>query len=267
MPWRERGALPILLAAVAILGMIFLMVPIVVIFPLSIDTSPMLRFPPRGFTLRWYQEYLTSESWLDATFLSLRVATLASLIATMAGTLAAIGMHRTRIPGHRLISIVLITPVLLPLVVVAIAIYNIYAVLGLIGTQFGIALAHSVLAIPFVLLNVNAALQAIPRSYEEAALSLGAGPLAAARIVTLPLIWRGVAAGAVFAFVISFDEVVIAMFLSSVSATTLPKKMLDGIFFDLSPVLAAISGVLVLFNIALSGLGLALANAAKRIAA
>ncbi len=128
-------------------------------------------------------------------------------------------------------------------------------------------MAHSVLAIPFVLLNVNAALQAIPRSYEEAALSLGATPLDAVRIVTVPLIWRGVAAGAVFAFVISFDEVVIAMFLSSISTTTLPKKMLDGIFYDLSPVLAAISGVLVLFNIAFAILGLALANAAKRVAA
>ncbi len=264
---RERGAVPTLMVVVGVLGMIFLVVPIVVIFPLSIDTSPMLRFPPQGFTMRWYEEYLTSENWLDATVLSLRIAFLASLIATLAGTLAAIGMHRSRVPGHQLLSIVLITPVLLPLVVVAIAIYNVYAALGLVGTEVGIALAHSVLAIPFVLLNVNAALQAIPRSYEEAALSLGATPLDAVRIVTVPLIWRGVAAGAVFAFVISFDEVVIAMFLSSISTTTLPKKMLDGIFYDLSPVLAAISGVLVLFNIAFAILGLALANAAKRVAA
>jgi ABC-type spermidine/putrescine transport system permease subunit II len=264
---RERGALPNLMVLVGVLGMIFLVVPILVIFPLSIDTSPMLRFPPRGFTLRWYEEYLTSEGWLDATFLSLRIAFLASLIATLAGTLAAIGMNRTRVPGNKVLSVVLITPILLPLVVVAIAVYNVYAALGLIGTEIGIALAHSVLAIPFVLLNVNAALQAVPRSYEEAALSLGATPLAAVRIVTVPLIWRGVAAGAVFAFVISFDEVVIAMFLSSVSTSTLPKKMLDGIFFDLSPVLAAISSILVLFNIALAVLGLALANAAKRATA
>lgn len=263
---HKHGVLPLLMTVVGVFGMIFLMLPILVIFPLSIDTSPMLRFPPQGFTLHWYEEFLTSESWLDATFVSLRVAFVASLIATLAGTLAAIGMHRARVPGHQVISIVLIMPVLLPLVVVAIAIYNLYAALNLVGTELGIALAHSVLAIPFVLLNVNAALQAVPRSYEEAALSLGAAPLVAVWIVTLPLIWRGVAAGAVFAFVISFDEVVIAMFLSSVSTSTLPKKMLDGIFFDLSPVLAAISGLMVLFNIALAILGMTFAKAAKRVA-
>jgi putative spermidine/putrescine transport system permease protein len=115
-----------------------------------------------------------------------------------------------------------------------------------------------------VILNVNSALAALPRSYEEASLSLGASPITSLWLVTIPLIWRGIAAGAIFAFVISFDEVVIAMFLSSIDTTTLPKKMLDGIFFDLSPILAAISAVLIIFNIALALLGLALANKTRK---
>ncbi len=264
MPRLEAGWISVVLGVLAALGLFYLIVPIVMIFPLSVDPSPMLRFPPQDFSLTWYKEYLSDAGWIESTFISLRIATIASIIATVVGTSAAIAMHRHRIPGHAILSILLIMPMMLPLVVVAIAIYGVYARLGLVGTELGIALAHSVLAMPFVVLNVNAALAALPKSYEEAALSLGATHATSIRLVTVPLIWRGIAAGGVFAFVISFDEVVIAMFLSSISSTTLPKRMLDGIFFDLSPILAAVSAVLVLFNIALAVIGLALANASKR---
>jgi len=261
----EAGWISLILGVIGIFGLIYLTVPLIMVFPLSVDSGSMLRFPPQDFSFKWYAKYLTSADWIDATFISLRIATVASVVAIIVGTSAAIAMHRHRIPGHNLVSVMIIMPIMLPLVVVAIAIYGVYAKLGLVGTELGIALAHSVLAMPFVVLNVNAALSAMPKSYEEAALSLGANHVTSIRLVTIPLIWRGIAAGGVFAFVISFDEVVIAMFLSSIDSTTLPKKMLDGIFFDLRPILAAVSAVLVLVNIVLAVAGLALANASKRV--
>ena len=260
----RRGWVGIALTVLAVGGFMFLITPIVMLIPLSIDPSPFIRFPPQGVTLHWYVEYLTTKKWIDSTILSLEVAAGASLIATVLGTLAAIGLVRGGFAARRAIALLLISPMLLPLVVVAIAIYGVYAALGLVGRPVGLILAHAVLAVPFVLLNVTAALQAVPRAYEEAAMSLGAMPLVVLARVTLPLIWRGVAAGGVFAFVISFDEVVIAMFLSSTTAITLPKRMFDGIFYDLSPVLAAISVILVLFNIILALTGFALAKAGRR---
>ena len=126
--------------------------------------------------------------------------------------------------------------------------------------KLALVLAHSVLGIPFVMLNVASALRGVPAELDDAAMSLAASPLATLFGVTLPLIWRGILAGAIFAFVVSFDEVVIAMFLSSSTTATLPKRMLDGIFYDLTPVLAAVSALLVIFNIVLALIGLSLAG-------
>ena len=264
---RSRGWIPWCLRSLALVGLVYLIIPLLMLFPLSVDPSPFIRFPPQGFSLTWYAAYFTSGPWIDSTLLSLRVGLGASAIATVVGTLAAIGLVRGRFPGRAVIGVLLISPMLLPLIVVAIAIYSVYAALQLVGQPSGLILAHSVLAIPFVILNVGAALQAVPNDYEEAALSLGANPAVVLVRVTLPLIWRGIAAGAVFAFVISFDEVVIAMFLSGTSAITLPKRLLDGIFYDLSPVLAAISASLVILNVALASLGLALAKGTGRATA
>ncbi|MFI4986652.1 MAG: ABC transporter permease [Alphaproteobacteria bacterium] len=264
---REIGGAGVLLVAVGLLALAFLLVPILMIFPLSIDPGPMLRFPPTGFTLTWYAQYLSDDRWIASTLLSLRIALSASVLATVLGTAAAMGFARGRVVGARAAALALLSPIVLPSIVTAVAIYGIYSALGLVGTTLGIILAHTVLGVPFVLLNVGAALRAVPRAYDEAAASLGAAPVTALLIVTLPLVWRGVAAGAVFAFVTSFDEVVIAMFLSSATAATLPKRMLDGIFYDLTPVLAAISAILVLFNVALALIGLSLMRTDRPAAA
>lgn len=260
----EAGWVTAVMWVIASIGMVFLLVPLIMIFPLALDTGPMLRFPPRDVGFDWFKAYLTDADWMKATFISLRIAAVSTCIATLTGLFAAIALHRQDVPGRSIINVILVLPMMLPLVVVAISIYGVYAKIGLVGTEFGIALAHSVLCLPFVMLNVNSALAAMPKSYEEASLSLGASPLTGIWFVTIPLIWPGIAAGAIFAFVISFDEVVIAMFLSSIETTTLPKKMLDGIFFDLSPILAAISAVLILFNILMAVIGLALASASKK---
>jgi putative spermidine/putrescine transport system permease protein len=251
------------MCGLAIVGFAFLATPILMVFPLSVDPSPTLRFPPSGFSLRWYEAYFSSEPWMSSTVLSLQVAAGATCVASVVGTLAAIGLIRGGFPGRRALGMLLISPLLLPTVVVAIAIYRVYAAMRLVGTPLGLISAHAVLGVPFVVLNVAAALRAVPPSYEEAALSLGATPLTVLREITLPLAWRGVIAGAVFAFVVSFDEVVIAMFMSGTTAITLPKRMLDGIFFELSPTVAAVSALLVIANVALATTGLALAHARR----
>ncbi len=264
---RERGLVDYAMTVVGLSAMIFLAIPILMIFPLSIDPNFILKFPPTGFTFKWYERFFNSADWIKSTLLSLEIATYASLLATAVGTAAAIGLARWPLPGRKAGTVMLMCPILLPHVVVAIAIYGIYVSLGLVGTKHGIALAHSVLGVPFVFLNVTAALRAVPRDYEDAAASLGSNQIATLIFVTLPLIWRGVLAGAIFAFVVSFDEVVIAMFLSSPSAMTLPKRLLDGIFYDLSPVLAAVSAILVLFNVTLALAGLSLAKIRQRTTA
>jgi ABC-type spermidine/putrescine transport system permease subunit II len=170
-------------------------------------------------------------------------------------------MSRGHIRGAAAWSFLLISPMLVPHIVLAVAMYSVFSSLGLAGSKIGLALAHGVLGLPFVILNVAASLRDLPKDTENAAMSLGARPVAVLLEITVPLIWRGILAGAIFAFVVSFDEVVISMFLSSSSSPTLPKRMLDGIFFDLSPILAAVSASLVVFNVALASMAVLLTRA------
>jgi ABC-type spermidine/putrescine transport system permease subunit II len=260
VPLREHGGVHQLMRAVALASLLFLTAPIVMLFPLSIEPGSTLRFPPTGFSLRWYAEYFSNIAWINSTVLSFEIAVYASLLATFLGTAAAIGVGRGRVPGQWAVRIVLISPMLLPTIVVAVAIYGVYSSLGLVGSKLGIAMAHGVLGIPFVMLNVGSALRGVPKDYDEAALSLGANRFHAIWLVVLPLVWRGIAAGAVFTFVISFDEVVIAKFLSSATEPTLPKRMLDGVFYDLTPLLASVSVMLVVINMLLVIIGLRLTN-------
>lgn len=241
-------------------GLLFLAMPILMIFPLSLDPRDIISFPPNGLSLKWYAQYLTSQPWIRSTLLSLGIAVGASLIATIAGTLAAIGLVLGKFPFKRAVSVLLISPLLLPVVVVAIAVYGVYAAFGLVGSPAALAIAHAVLGLPFVIINVASALTTVPKSLDEAAQSLGATPPVVILTVILPLIWRGVTAGAVFAFAISFDEVVIALFISGDTAITLPRRMFDGIFYELSPIIAAVSGCLVVFNTALAVIGISLSG-------
>lgn len=259
----DRGWVDFAFRLLATAGFIFLMLPLIMMFPLSVEPGTLLRFPPSGFSLHWYAAYFEGREWMASTTLSFVVACGASGIATVAGTLAAVGTVRASAAARSIFSLVLLSPILLPTVVVAIAIYGVYASLRLVGSPIGLILAHAVLTIPFVVLNVTAAAASVPKSIEDAAGSLGASPVAVLLQVTIPLLWRGIAAGAVFAFLVSFDEVVIAMFLSGTQAVTLPKRMLDGIFYEMSPILAAISVLLVLLNVMFAVLGLIFARSAR----
>jgi putative spermidine/putrescine transport system permease protein len=261
----ERSTIGVVMLTLSACAVSFLVAPIIMLFPLSVEPGSILRFPPSGFSLRWYAAYLGSNEWIASTLLSLEIALLATLLATPLGTAAAIGLLRGKPPAARLLQAILVSPMLLPAIVVAIAIYGVYVTLGLVGSKIGIALAHAILGLPFVVLNVSAALRNVPSHYEDAALSLGANRMESIAFVLIPLIWRGVAAGAIFVFVLSFDEVVIAKFLSSSTNSTLPKRMLDGIFFDLTPMLAAVSVLLVLANILLVTIALQFAGRGQKV--
>lgn len=247
----EHGWVTVTFRVLAGVGLIYMLLPIVLMFPLSVEPGQMLRFPPQGFSLHWYSDYFADSAWIASTVVSLKVALGATAIATVLGTLAATGLSRAS-PALRAASLaILMSPIVLPTLLIAVAIYGMYATLQLVGTVTGLIAAHAVLTMPFVILNVSTALSTVPRAFDEAASSLGANPVNTFLYVSLPLISRGIAAGAVMSFLVSFDEVVIGMFLSGVDTTTLPKRMLDGVFYEMTPMLAAVSSLLIAANIVL----------------
>jgi mannopine transport system permease protein len=222
----------------------FLMLPTVLIVPMSFGPDQFLRFPPNGFTLHWYAEYFTDPDWLASTLFSLEVAVLTALLATVIGTLVSLALVGGRLPGRSLIELLVMGPVIVPNIALAIAMFLVFDRLRLVGTLFGFVAAHTALAMPFVVFTVLAALYRFDADLELAALSCGAGRIAAFRHVTLPLIAPGVVSAALFAFIISFDEPVISFFISDLDRKTLPRKMFEDINFNISPTLAAVAAML-----------------------
>jgi ABC-type spermidine/putrescine transport system permease subunit II len=238
----ERIPWPVWVVTALVLA--FLAAPSVLVIAMSFSGGRFLEFPPSTLSLRWYQAYWSSTAWWSATMRSVTVAVMVTAAATTLGTLASIALVRFTVPGKSALRALVVSPVVMPTIVLSIGIYSLYARWRLIGTTTGLVLAHTVLALPFVVLNVSAVLYKLDRSLERAARSLGAGPLRTFTAVMLPLLWPGIASGAVFAFLISFDEIVIAMFVSG-SNPTLPKLMFDGIRYELNPVVAAVSTQLI----------------------
>jgi ABC-type spermidine/putrescine transport system permease subunit II len=231
-------------------GVLFLLVvPVFVIVPLSFSSASFLQFPPPALSLRWYREYFGRADWINPTILSLEVAAAVALVATPLGTLAAFGFVRGAIRQRQLLQAFVVSPMIVPVIVVATALYFSFARLKLIGSIWGLIAAHSVLAIPKVFLLVTATLRGVDPAYERAALSLGASRFWAFVLVTLPLVRTGVAVAAALAFLTSFDEVVVAIFISGSSAVTLPKRMWDGIRLEYDPTITAVSSLLIALTI------------------
>ncbi|MCL4459917.1 MAG: ABC transporter permease [Chloroflexi bacterium] len=228
---------------------IFLILPIFIIIPISFSSSLYLEFPPKGFSLQWYQDYFGGPGWVQATLLSVEVASVVMILATILGTLSAFGFVRGRFPGKGLIYGFILSPLIVPSIITAIAVYFLYASLRLVGTALGMILAHTVLAIPLVVVIVSATLAGFDTSLERAAMSLGANPLQTFRRVTLPIISPGVFTAAIFAFLTSFDEVVIAIFIAGTRAVTLPKKMWEGVWLEINPTIAAVSSFLIVLTV------------------
>lgn len=222
-----------------------LVVPTLIVIPMSFSASHTFQFPPDDWSIRWYREFFASDEWLSALGASLRLGSVVAVIATVLGVAAAFGLDRWVFKGSGLVRSLIMAPMIVPTVVVAIAIYSLFLRWQLVGTMTGFVLAHTVLALPFVVVSVTASLAGYDRRVEAASSSLGAGPMVTFRRVTLPMILPGVGSGFVFAFITSFDEVVVALFLQTPDLVTLPVKMYEGIATDIDPTVAAASSIIV----------------------
>ena len=229
----------------------FLIAPTLAIVPLSFNSEPWFNYPLAGLSLRWYRDFFTSARWQDAMYNSVIVAIFATTLATGLGTLAALGLSRGRLPARGLIMSVLISPMIVPVVISAVAMYFFYADVHLVNTYPGIILAHTALATPFVVITVTATLTGFDHTLSRAAASLGASPLYVFRKVVLPIILPGVISGALFAFVTSWDEVVVVLFLASPAQRTLPLQMFSGIREQISPTITAVATMLLVLSVVL----------------
>jgi putative spermidine/putrescine transport system permease protein len=239
------------LGAVVAAVCVYLVVPTLVVVPVSFTDTDFITFPPQGISWRWYLTFLGEGPWRTSTFTSIIVASLSALLSVALGTLAALGLQRLTPSLARIIVWLLLLPMIVPSIIIAVALYGVFARLGIIGTRLGLILADTLLALPFVVINVSAVMQKLDWHIVDAARSLGAGPIVAFYKVTLPAILPGVAAGFVFAFLTSFDEVVVALFISGIDTVTLPVQMWNGIRFEISPAVAAASSILLIFSVAL----------------
>lgn len=257
---------------------LFLIAPILIIMPLSFNAEPyftfthkMLTLDPEGYSLRWYDQILTfgmsnpdtvreaawwKDAWNNATWLhamknSVLIGVFATVFATALGTLAALGLSRSEMPFRRAIMALLISPMIVPLIITATGLFFFYSKTGLAHTFIGIVMAHAMLGIPFVIITVTATLVGFDHSMTRAAASLGASPITAFRQISLPLILPGVISGALFAFVTSFDEVVVVLFVASYDQRTIPLQMWNGIREQISPTILSVATILVVFSIAL----------------
>ncbi|MEJ8836325.1 ABC transporter permease [Ramlibacter sp. AN1133] len=248
-PLDKLGWWSLRAACVGVLA--FLLVPIIVIVPLSFSDSSFLVYPIPGWSFKWYQNLFTSDDWIRAARNSFIVAPLATVLATVLGTLAAVGLARTDFAFKGALMSLLIAPMVVPIVVVGVATYLFFAPLGLVDSYAGLIIVHAALGAPFVLTTVLATLQGFNHNLVRASQSLGASQLTTFFRVTLPVIAPGVISGALFAFATSFDEVVVTLFLAGPSQVTLPRQMFTGIRENITPTIAAVATLLILFTTSL----------------
>lgn len=236
----------------------FLIAPIIIVIPLSFNaqdfftfTPEMLRFDPEGYSLKHYRDFFSSPSWQSSLWNSVTIAPVATILSVGFGTLAAIGLSQPHVPMRRAIMAMLISPMIVPVIISAAGMYFFYSRLGLQGTYWGVVLAHAALGIPFVIITVTATLVGFDNSLTRAAANLGADPITTFRRVQMPLILPGVISGALFAFITSFDEVVVVLFVGSAGQKTLPWQMFLGLREQISPTILAVATILVGISIML----------------
>jgi putative spermidine/putrescine transport system permease protein len=242
--WRR----PSLNAVAGVIGF-FLVAPTLIVVPMSFSSGQRLEFPPPGFSTRWYANFFHSSMWTDAAITSVKVALLTVLVATALGTLTALGLVRGRFPGKALVQALVLSPAIVPVVIVAIGTFFVFIRWRLAGTLTGLVLAHTALALPLVVVTVGTSLRTLDRNIELAAQSLGAGPWRTFWRITFPLILPGIIAGALFAFVTSWDEVVVAIFMTSPLFRTLPVVMWSQVRSEIDPTIAAVASLLMAITV------------------
>lgn len=237
----------------------FLMLPILAVVTASLSEARFIQLPPHSLSTRWYEELLADGDWRTAFLTSLQVAAAVTLLSVALGTSASLGLQRLSEGDRRLLLAFFIAPLIVPAIVTAIAVYRTALDLQLNSTLFGMILSHGLLAVPFVIVNVGISLRSLDETWLKAAAGLGASPWTIFRTVTLPNIAPGILGGAIFAFITSFDEVTLSLFMSGTQSKTLPIKIWEFIRFELTPVIPAAATVLVLLALLLFA-GAALAN-------
>jgi ABC-type spermidine/putrescine transport system permease subunit II len=236
-----RPSLTTVLFAAAVL--VFLILPNLVIVMLSFSPSEYFQFPPPSLSLRWYERFFEDPRWTDAFLRSVRIGVFVALLATTLGVAAAFALVRGKMPAAQLVAGLLLSPLVVPHVVLAAGLFVLFVSLGLLQTEAGLVVAHTLIATPIVIMTVMVSMRGLRRELEFAAMSLGAGYALTLWRVVLPQLRQGILTGALLAFVSSFDETTLSIFLGGVGSTTLPIKMWDGITVESNPVLPAASTI------------------------
>ncbi|MFT4609411.1 MAG: putative spermidine/putrescine transport system permease protein [Cellvibrionaceae bacterium] len=241
---------------VAWLTLAFLMLPILIIIPLSFNAEPyftftegMLAFEADAYSLEWYREIINDEKWILAIKNSFYIGFFATILATVLGTCAAIGLSNPSMPFQRIIMAILLSPMIVPLIITAAGMFFFYSQMNIAGTYIGVIIAHAALGTPFVIITVNAALAGFDYSLVRASMSLGAPPLMTFLKVVVPLIRPGVISGALFAFITSFDEVVVVLFLAGPEQRTIPRQMFSGLREQINPTILAVATLLIVISV------------------
>ncbi len=238
------------LYAVAALIMLFLIIPTLIVIPMSFSGSQYLEFPPRSWSGRWYDNYFGSNEWMRATWVSIKAAILTVLVITPMATMAAYGLYVSNLKAARYVFILLITPMMVPVILIAIGVFFAYTHLRLNNTLLGLVLAHSALALPLCLIVISAGLKSYDMNQELVARSLGASRLRAFLVITLPQIRFSVITGGLLAFIVSFDEVIVALFISGRDMSTITRSMFLALRDQIDPTIAAISTIMILITTA-----------------
>ncbi len=242
--WRLLRATSCLLVAA------YLLAPLAIVVIISFSSAPFLQFPPPGLSLRWYENLFADAGWTSALLVSIEVLVPSALLATVLGTAAAYALIRGSVPGAALIQACLMLPLVVPGIITAAALFGVFRGLGLNGTLTGLVIGHTVLTLPYVVATVSAALRSLDPRLEAAALTLGAHPWTAFRRVTLPLLAPGVLSGLLFAMVVSFDELIVSLFVSTARVRPVPVQMWSNLRGDFDPTIAAIATICFLFALA-----------------
>jgi len=235
--------------AVCALIIVYLIAPMVIVLVISFSSAPFLTFPPPGFSLQWYGKLFSDPDWLGSLITSVQIMLPTGVVATAFGTAAALGIARGRFPGAAIISSVLMAPLVIPVIITAAALFGFFGGLGLNGTLGGLILAHTVLTIPYVVATVLASIRVLDEQLEKAALTLGATYWSAFWRVVFPLILPAILSGFLFAMIISFDELVVSLFISSPFLRPVTVKMWSDIRGDVNPTISAIGSLIFLFSL------------------
>ncbi len=232
----------------AALLLAFMLAPLLIVVPMSLTSGTSLTFPTPGYSLRWFRELVDDPRWLSSFVNSVVIASSVTLLSCILGIPAAIALAWTKYPGKRIVYAIIAAPLVVPVVIVGVAAFSFFSALGMVGAKGSIILTHTALAVPVMLTTVMASLSNFDRTLVRAAASLGADPLPVFFRVVLPLIAPGVVSGAIIAFIISFDEIVVASFLSTGEERTLPRMIFSGVRESISPAIASVAVLLVLFS-------------------